>query len=141
MNFVDSSVFVSLFDETDPARQGRARAIVRSALQESWTVSHQVVAETLDILTRKTPEPMTAEQTRRFLDEVLLPLCSVAPSQELYRRALDIQSRYRYGFHDALNIAEALEAGCVGLLTERLSHGQNIEGLTIENPFPQPPES
>lgn len=141
MNFVDSSVFVSLFDESDPARQGRARAIVRSALQESWTISHQVVAETLDILTRRTPEPMTAEQTRRFLDEVLLPLCSVAPSQELYRRALDIQSRYRYGFHDALNIAAALEEGCVGLLTERLSHGQNIEGLTIENPFPQPPES
>ena len=141
MNFVDSSVFVSLFDESDPARQGRARAIVRSALQESWTISHQVVAETLDILTRKTPDPMTAEQTRRFLDEVLLPLCSVAPSHELYRRALDIQSRYRYGFHDALNIAAALEAGCVGLLTERLSHGQNIEGLTIENPFPQPTES
>ena len=141
MNFVDSSVFVSLFDETDPARQGRVRAIVRSALQESWTISHQVVAETLDILTRKTPKPMTTEQARRFLDEVLLPLCSVAPSQELYRRALDIQASYRYGFHDALNIAAALEAGCVGLLTERLSHGQNIEGLTIENPFPQPPES
>ena len=141
MNFVDSSVFVSLFDQTDPARQGRARAIVRSALQESWTISHLVVAETLDILTRRTPEPMTDEQARRFLDDVLLPLCSVAPSRELYRRALDIQSCYRYGFHDALNIAAALEAGCVGLLTERLGHGQTIEGLTIENPFPQPPGS
>ena len=126
MNFVDSSVFVALFDETDPARRGRARAIVRSALQESWTISHQVVAETLDIVTHKTPEPMTAEQARRFLDDVLLPLCSVAPSQELYQRALDIQSRYRYGFHDALNIAAALEAGCVGLLRLKgLSHGQS----------------
>ena len=141
MNFVDSSVFVALFDETDPARKGRARAIVRSALQESWTISHQVVEETLDTLTRKTTEPMTAEQARRFLDDVLLPLCSVAPSEDRYRRALDIQSRYRYGFHDAVNIAAALEAGCVGLLTERLSHGHTIEGLTIENPFPQPPES
>ena len=140
MNFVDSSVFVALFDEADPARKDRARAIVRSALQESWTVSHQVVAETLEILTRKTPEPMTAEQTRRFLDDVLLPLCTAPPSEELYRRALDIQSRYRYGFHDALNIAAALEAGCAGLLSEGLSHGQTIEGLTIENPFPQPPE-
>ena len=141
MNFVDSSVFVALFDESDPARQGRARAIVRSALQERWTISHQVVAETLDALTGKVPVPMTAEQARRFLDEVLLPLCSVTPSQELYHRALDIQSRYRYGFHDALNIAAALEAGCAGLLSESLSHGQTIEGLTIENPFPQPPES
>ena len=141
MNFVDSSVFVALFDESDPARQGRARAIVRSALQESWTISHQVVAETLDALTRKVPAPLTEDQAQRFLDDVLLPLCSVAPSQELYRRALDIQSRYRYRFHDSLNIAAALEAGCVGLLSESLSHGQTIEGLTIENPFPQPPES
>ena len=130
MNFIDSSIFVSLFDETDPARQGRARAIVRSALQESWTVSYQVVQETLDVLTRKIPTPLTSDQARRFLDAVLLPLWSVAPSEELYRRALDIQSRYQYGFHDALIIAAALEAGCVGLLSEDLSHGQTIEGLT-----------
>ena len=141
MNFIDSSIFVSLFDETDPARQGRARAIVRSALQESWTVSYQVVQETLDVLTRKIPAPLTADQARRFLDAVLFPLWSVAPSEELYRRALDIQSRYQYGFHDALIIAAALEAGCAGLLSEDLSHGQTIEGLTIENPFPQRPES
>ena len=80
MNFIDSSIFVSLFDETDPARQGRARAIVRSALQESWTVSYQVVQETLDVLTRKIPTPLTSDQARRFLDAVLLPLWSVAPS-------------------------------------------------------------
>ncbi len=103
MNFIDSSIFVSLFDETDPARQGRARAIVRSALQESWTVSYQVVQETLDVLTRKIPTPLTSDQARRFLDAVLLPLWSVAPSEELYRRALDIQSRYQYGFHDAID--------------------------------------
>ena len=66
---------------------------------------------------------------------MLLPLWSVAPSAELYRRGLEIQSRYQYGFYDALIIAAALEASCTRLLSEDLQHGQKIENLTIENPF------
>jgi predicted nucleic acid-binding protein len=34
-----------------------------------------------------------------------------------------------------LIIAAALEAGCLTLYSEDLQHGQQIEGLTIENPF------
>ena len=53
----------------------------------------------------------------------------------LYKRALDIQARYHFGFYDALIIAAALEAGCSRLYSEDLQHGQRIERLTIENPF------
>ena len=38
-------------------------------------------------------------------------------------------------FYDSLIVAAALEAGCTRLLSEDLQHGQQIEGLTIENPF------
>ena len=37
--------------------------------------------------------------------------------------------------YDALIVAAALEAGCTRLYSEDLQHGQQIEGLTIENPF------
>ena len=135
MNFVDSNVFVYLFDETDPRKQTCAREVVRQALIQSWVVSYQVIQETLNVITRKLETPVTADHARRFLNAVLLPLWSVAPSAELYRRGLEIQSRYRYGFYDALIIAAALEASCTGLLSEDLQHGQRIEKLTIENPF------
>ena len=135
MNFVDTNVFVYLFDETDPIKRSRAREIVRLSLSRSWVVSHQVVQETLNVITRKLATPVTAEHARRFLSAVLLPLWSVSPSAELYRRGLDIQSRYQYGFYDALIIAAALEASCSRLLSEDLHHGQRIENLTIENPF------
>jgi predicted nucleic acid-binding protein len=49
--------------------------------------------------------------------------------------ALDLQTRYRYGFYDSLVIAAALDAGCTRLYSEDLQDGQRIEGLTVENPF------
>ena len=40
-----------------------------------------------------------------------------------------------YPIYDALGLASAIENGCSILYTEDLQHGQQIEGLTIRNPF------
>ncbi len=135
-DFIDSNVFVYLFDETDERKRDTAGRIVGSALQtRDASISFQVVQETLNVVTRKLSVPMTAEGAKSFVEEVLAPLWRVSPSLALYNRALDIQARYRYGFYDSLIIAAALDAGCVRLYTEDFQDGQRIEGLTIENPF------
>ena len=135
-DFIDSNVFVYLFDETDERKRGIADGIVESALQaHSASISFQVVQETLNVLTRKLPTPMTAEGAKDFLQQVLVPLWRVSPSPALYDRALDLQTRYRYGFYDSLIIAAALDAGCTRIYSEELQDGQRIEGLTIRNPF------
>ena len=135
-DFIDSNVFVYLFDETDERKRGIADGIVESALQaHSASISFQVVQETLNVLTRKLPTPMTAEGAKGFLQQVLVPLWRISPSQMLYDRALDLQARYRYGFYDLLIIAAALDAGCTRLYSEDLQDGQQIEGLTIKDPF------
>jgi len=134
--FIDSNVFVYLFDDADERKRGIADGIVESALKESGaSISFQVVQETLNVVTRKLPEPMTAEDAGLFLDQVLAPLWRVWPSLALYRRALEVQARYRYGFYDSLIVAAALDAGCTRLYSEDLQDGQTIEGLKIENPF------
>jgi predicted nucleic acid-binding protein len=135
-DFIDANVFVYLFDETDERKREIAGGIVESALQfHSASISFQVVQETLNVLTRKLPTPMTAEDAGRFLEHVLGSLWGVSPSLALYRRALDLQARYRYSFYDSLIIAAALDAGCTRLYSEDLRDGQRIEGLTVENPF------
>lgn len=135
-DFIDSNVFVCLFDETDERKRYVADGIVEHALRaHSASISFQVVQETLNVVTRKLPTPMTAEDARRLLERVLAPLWRVSPSPALYNRALDIQARYRYGFYDSLIVAAALDAGCTRLYSEDLQDGQLIEGLTIENPF------
>lgn len=134
--FIDSNVFIYLFDETAPDKREAAQALIQAGLETGLaSISYQVVQETLNIIVRKLPVPATPDQARRFLDAVLVPMWRVMPSPGLYHRGLDIQARYRYGFYDALIIAAALDAGCTRLYSEDLQHGQRIEGLTIENPF------
>ncbi len=136
-DFLDSNVFVYLFDETDERKRGMAARIVESGLQDnSASISYQVVQETLNVLTGpKLATPMTTGGAKSFVEQVMIPMWRVSPSLALYYRAIDLQDRYRYGFYDSLIIAAALDAGCTRLYTEDLQDGQQIEGLTIENPF------
>ena len=46
-----------------------------------------------------------------------------------------IQDRYAFSWWDSLIIAAAQKANCSILLSEDLQHQQQIEGLTIINPF------
>jgi predicted nucleic acid-binding protein len=134
--FIDSNVFVYLFDEIDGRKRQIAEILISQALETRRAcISFQVVQETLNVITRKLKTPATPKDARRFLDRVLAPLWQTMPSQALYQRSLDIQARYRYGFYDSLIIAAALNASCTRLYSEDLQHGQQIEGLTIENPF------
>ena len=134
--FIDTNIFIYLFDETDERKRNIAEQLIQSALEtRSACISHQVVQETLNVVTRKLPFPMSTENAQRFLEQILTPLWRIMPSPALYRRGLELQSRYGVSFYDALIIAAALESGCTRLYTEDLQHGQQVEGLLIENPF------
>jgi predicted nucleic acid-binding protein len=135
-DFLDSNVLLYLFDDVDDRKRSVAQELVREALEVDGTIiSHQVVQETLNVLTTRLRPPATAEQAKKFFDKVLVPLWRSMPNAALYERALDVRSRYGFSFYDALIVAAALQAGCSRLLTEDLQHGQRIEGLVVENPF------
>ena len=134
--FIDTNVFIYLFDETNERKRTIAEQLIRRALEtRSACISHQVVQETLNVVTRKLPFPMSAENAQRFLQQILTPLWRVMPSLALYRHGLDLQSRYGFSFYDALIVTAAIESGCTRLYAEDLQHGQKIDGLLIENPF------
>ena len=85
-------------------------------------------------------DPKGGDSTQYGRDEALPghrpgTIVRLPASLSLYRRALDIQARYRYGFYDSLIVAAALDAGCTRLYSEDLQDGQKIEALTIENPL------
>ena len=132
--FLDTNVFVYMFDETDDSKRTSAENLVRQALEDRiGCISYQVVQETVNVLSSKLNA--APHQVRRVLDHVLLPLWRVNPSESLYHRGLDLQSRYGYGFYDSLIVAAALESGCKILYTEDLQPCQQIDDLTIQNPF------
>jgi predicted nucleic acid-binding protein len=137
-DFIDSNVFVYLFDETAARKRAIAERLVQQALTDgSAAISHQIVQETLNVLTRKLKRPLQPDDARRFLDQVLVPLWRVMPSAALYQRALDLQARWKLSFYDSLVVAAALLEGCKRLYSEDLQHVQRIEGLVVSNPFGQ----
>ncbi len=136
VNFFDTNVLIYLFDEENQRKSDIARNQVSRALRTGESIiSFQVVQETLNVITKKLLVPATPDQANTFLTGTLIPLWKVNPNREFYRRGLSIQSRYQYSFYDSLIIAAALEAGCKTLYSEDLQHGQQIEQLTIHNPF------
>ena len=136
-DFLDTNVFVYLFDETAPRKRQIADRLVRRGLaDESGCISYQVVQETMNVFVGKFGA--TPEQMRQLMDDVLFPLWRVNPSRTLYRRGLDVRARYGFSMYDSLMVAAALDAGCRTLYSEDLQHGQRIEGLTIVDPFGSP---
>ena len=133
-DFLDSNVFVYMFDESDAAKRRQAEILVSGSLtQGSGCTSFQVVQETLNVLVRNTQTPF--DRLRELLDDVLVPLWQVNPMAVLYQNAISLQGRYGFSFYDSLIVAAALEAGCTRLYSEDLQHGQQIQRLTIVNPF------
>ena len=133
-SFLDTNVFVYLFDETDERKRRTAEVLVQRALEDGrGCISYQVVQETLNVLTRKLQA--AAEDAGRLLDDVLMPLWRVNPTRTLYRRGLNLRTRYGFSFYDSLIVAAALEAGCKVLYSEDLQHGQRIDGVTVMDPF------
>ena len=54
--FLDSNVYVYLFDETDDRKRGMAEGIVGSALRaHEASINFQVVRETLNVVIHKLP--------------------------------------------------------------------------------------
>src|SRR3712207_7217095 len=110
--FIDTSVFVYLVDGADERKRGIAKGYVESALKESGaSISFQVVQETLNVLTRKLPEPMTAEDGGLFLDRVLAPLWRVWAGPALHPPALGGRGRDRHGLFDSPLLSGAPGAG------------------------------
>ena len=133
-SLLDTNIIIYSLGVTASGKHHRAEQLVRAGLEDrSCCISEQVIRETLNVATGKLD--YSHRDADRLLSEVLLPLCQIVPMSHLYRRGLDVHSRYRYGFYDSLIIAAALEAGCTTLYSEDLQHGQRIERLTIENPF------
>ena len=134
--FIDTNLFIYQLEALDERKSAAADRIIRKGIEtHDACISFQVVQECLNTALRKAEIPLDREQTRAYLEKVLVPLWRVSPSLALYNRALDVQARYRYGFYDSLIIAAALDADCRRVYSEDLQDGQRIESLVVENPF------
>ena len=133
--FVDTNVLVYAHDATAGHKQERAR----EAIMELWNtqagvLSTQVLQELFVSLTKKIPHPLENRKARRILEDLCAWEVVVNDEQAIFA-AIDIQPKFRLSFWDSLILEAAHRSGATTLLSEDLSQGQRIRGLTIVNPF------
>ena len=119
-NFVDSNIFVYMFDRSEPSKRQRARDLVYGLLDdETGCISYQVVQESLNALTGKLSRRMCVRTGK-----VLVPMWQVNPTAGPRRT---VQRRFGFSFYDSLIVAAALQTGS----PLQRGYGQQIQGLTI----------
>jgi predicted nucleic acid-binding protein len=127
--FFDTTILIYAISEGD-VRTSTAERLLASG----GTLSVQVLNEFAAVAKRKLKmswnEIGEALDAARALCESPLPL-TVA----MHDAALRIAGRYGYHIYDSLILAAALDAGCDVLYSEDMQDGQQIDSLTIRNPF------
>jgi len=133
--FVDTNVLVYARDRTEPERNLRALEWMAALWQtKSGRLSYQVLQEYYITVTRKLDPPRDTSDAR----EDVTSLISWRPTTvelPVIDRAWAIEDRYGFSWWDSLILGAASHAGCTHVLTEDLQDGQEVEAMTIINPF------
>jgi predicted nucleic acid-binding protein len=134
--FLDTNIFVYCFNGDAAGKRNRALQLVREAVStRRGIVSYQVVQEFFNVALRRFMQPISHAEAEQYLGTVFRPLLAVHSSLALYQQALAISQRYQFNWFDALIVTAAQIAECRLLYTEDLQHGQELEGVRVENPF------
>jgi predicted nucleic acid-binding protein len=133
--FVDTNILLYAHDKAAGAKHERARAIVEELWRDrTGVVSTQVLQELAVNLRRKAGRPLDGKATREVVTDYLTWHVIVNGGESIVD-ALDIETRYRISFWDALVIQSAQAAGADVLYSEDLSDGQAYGTTRIVNPF------
>jgi predicted nucleic acid-binding protein len=134
--FLDTNIFVYSFDQSAPAKTGRAAHLIREALTtQKGVISYQVVQEFFNVALKKFAQPMQPADAGQYLITVFRPLLAIHSSQALYAEALFLHAQSKLSWYDALIVSAAIQAQCEVLFSEDLQHGQRFGSLQIRNPF------
>jgi predicted nucleic acid-binding protein len=92
--FLDTNVFVYVFDTTAPAKARKAARLVRDAVDTgTGIVSYQVVQEFFNVAFRRFAHPMSVAEAEQYLITVFRPLLAIHSSPALYVEALRIAGK------------------------------------------------
>jgi len=134
-SFFDTNVLLYMYEDDEPQKKARAIDVFDRAVEGNLAVlSTQVLQEFYVNATRKLTTPLSPERAAaRVRDFARLPLVRV--DEAMILAAIERNRDMSFSFWDALVVEAALRAGAGRLLTEDLQHGQEMDGLRVENPF------
>lgn len=133
----DTNILIYAGRFNDQERAAKANAI-RSALPpERSLLPAQVIGEFYHAIVSKFR--IDRHEAARACEWLRLGAHVRAASEKEFSEALSLSATHGLQFWDALILATAAEAGCAMLLSEDMQHGFVHRGVTVVNPFAEPP--
>ena len=133
--FLDTNIIVYAYDKSAEAKHHIAQQILIDLWQSGMgIISTQVLQEFFVRVTNKISKPLGTAVAKEVLND-FMTWDIVVNDKDSIMQAIDIHTRYRYSFWDALIIQAAIKGGASLLCSEDLQSGQIIHGIKILNPF------
>ena len=133
--FLDTNIVIYAYDGSAGKKHEMAQMIVMNLWNSGQGIlSTQVLQEFYVSVTKKIPKPLNVKFAKDIVSD-FLKWEIIVNDGEAILGAIDIQLKYNYSFWDSMIIHAAISSGAELLLSEDLSHGQSIGGVTIKNPF------
>ncbi|MDI6799957.1 MAG: PIN domain-containing protein [Actinomycetota bacterium] len=133
--FVDTNVLVYAYDIDAGHKHQVALGIMKDLwLSKLGILSTQTLQEFFVIVTGKIPFPLEVGVAKDIIEK-LSKWDVILNDMEMVFLAIEFHQRHQLSFWDSLIIASAAQSGAKTILTEDISDGQTINGVTIKNPF------
>jgi len=133
--FVDTNVFVYVFDHDEPEKRDRARQILdEEGASGCLVLSTQVLQEFYVTVTRKLARPLSEDDALAAVRH-LATFAEVQIDVDLVEAAIILSRDRQLSLWDALILHAAARGGCKVVLTEDLQDSFQILGLEVVNPF------
>ena len=131
--FVDTDVLLAADDAHNPTQQGQVRAWLHTLWQQrSGRVSTQVLNAYYVSATRHFGMPQGDARAKLRRLQLWKPW---QIDHQTVETAWGVEARFGLAYSDALIVAAAAQSGASHVLSLKLHHQQQIDGITILNPL------
>jgi predicted nucleic acid-binding protein len=134
MDALDTNIWLYAYDRRDPAKQNAVVDLLERipSLALLWQVGCEFVAGARKLGHLGFTQEQAWEALVRMTDAADAVLL---PDVEVWSSARNLQNRLSLHYWDALIVAGCLRGNVQTLYSEDFSHGMEIDGLRIVNPF------
>jgi predicted nucleic acid-binding protein len=134
LSFLDANILLYSIssDRAEVAKRERAISLLQ---RDDIGLSVQVLGEFYVQATRPTRRDALTHEIAAGLIEAWLRFPVQDLNREIVLDALSIRATHGFSYWDSAIIAAASALGCRQLYTEDLTHGQDVHGMRIIDPF------
>ena len=130
---VDTNILIYSVDVDAGDKHKFAMQLMDELVDKNCVLTLQALSEFYSAATRKGKATVEEAQSQITDWQIVFPI--IAAKASTLSMAVKATSTYKLSFWDAMIWATARQNGVEVLMSEDFQHGQNIEGVYIQNPF------